>query len=117
MTIATLSSRGARSALPIWTEFMKRAHQQPEYRNVHEFAAPSGVVTARIDAEPANWPRPTARRCETKYLSEEPSQSQRAICSEGCVQQLRNRRCLYESCRFQVRDAAPRDNRLSETVT
>ena len=27
---------GARSALPIWTEFMKRAHQHPEYRNVHD---------------------------------------------------------------------------------
>jgi len=42
---------GARSALPIWTEFMKRAHQHREYRNVHEFEAPEGVVTADIDAE------------------------------------------------------------------
>jgi penicillin-binding protein 1B len=42
---------GARSALPIWTEFMKRAHQHREYRNVHEFEAPDGVVTADIDAE------------------------------------------------------------------
>jgi penicillin-binding protein 1B len=42
---------GARSALPIWTEFMKRAHQHREYRNVHEFDAPEGVVTADIDAE------------------------------------------------------------------
>ncbi|MDP9172062.1 MAG: PBP1A family penicillin-binding protein [Acidobacteriota bacterium] len=42
---------GARSALPIWTEFMKRAHKHRQYRNVHEFAAPEGVVTADIDAE------------------------------------------------------------------
>ncbi len=42
---------GARSALPIWTEFMKRAHQHREYRNVHEFEAPDGVVTADIDAD------------------------------------------------------------------
>ena len=42
---------GARSALPIWTEFMKRAHQHREYRNVHEFVAPEGVVTADIDAD------------------------------------------------------------------
>jgi penicillin-binding protein 1B len=40
---------GARSALPIWTEFMKRAHQRPEYRNVHGFPAPSGIVTTAID--------------------------------------------------------------------
>jgi len=42
---------GARSALPIWTEFMKRAHQHRQYRNVHEFEAPEGVVTADIDAD------------------------------------------------------------------
>jgi len=42
---------GARSALPIWTEFMKRAHQHRQYRNVHEFVAPEGVVTADIDAD------------------------------------------------------------------
>jgi penicillin-binding protein 1B len=42
---------GARSALPIWTEFMKRAHQHREYRAVHGFAAPDGVVTADVDAE------------------------------------------------------------------
>jgi penicillin-binding protein 1B len=42
---------GARSALPIWTEFMKRAHQHRQYRNVHDFEAPEGVVTADIDDE------------------------------------------------------------------
>lgn len=40
---------GAKAALPIWTEFMKRAHGYREYRNVAEFEAPDGIVTAEID--------------------------------------------------------------------
>lgn len=40
---------GAKAALPIWTEFMKRAHSFREYRNVAQFQAPDGVVTAEID--------------------------------------------------------------------
>lgn len=40
---------GAKSALPIWTEFMKRAHQHPEYRNVRGFEPPEGVVSAEVD--------------------------------------------------------------------
>jgi penicillin-binding protein 1B len=42
---------GARSALPIWVAFMKAAHEHREYRNVHGFSAPDGIVTAEIDAE------------------------------------------------------------------
>ena len=42
---------GAHSALPIWTEFMKRAHAHREYHNVHAFSAPEGIVTAEIDQE------------------------------------------------------------------
>ena len=33
---------GARSALPIWAEFMKHAHQHREYRGVHAFEPPDG---------------------------------------------------------------------------
>lgn len=40
---------GAKSALPIWTEFMKRAHTHREYRNVHGFEPPQGVVSAEVD--------------------------------------------------------------------
>ena len=47
---------GARSALPIWVEFMKRAHQHREYRNVHSFEAPDGIVTVEIDAETGELP-------------------------------------------------------------
>ena len=42
---------GAKAALPIWTEFMKRAHQHPQYRNVTPFEAPEGIVSADIDPE------------------------------------------------------------------
>ena len=42
---------GASSALPIWVEFMKRAHQHREYRNVHPFEAPDGIVTVDIDSD------------------------------------------------------------------
>ncbi|WP_238325896.1 PBP1A family penicillin-binding protein [Bryobacter aggregatus] len=40
---------GGQTALPIWTEFMKRAHTHREYRNVHGFEAPQGVVSAEVD--------------------------------------------------------------------
>jgi penicillin-binding protein 1B len=42
---------GAHSALPIWTAFMKLAHDHREYHNVHGFSAPEGIVTADIDQE------------------------------------------------------------------
>ena len=40
---------GAQSALPIWTEFMKRAHTYREYRRVKPFEAPEGIVTVEVD--------------------------------------------------------------------
>jgi penicillin-binding protein 1B len=42
---------GAKAALPLWTEFMKRAHQHPEYRTVQPFGAPDGIVSAEIDPD------------------------------------------------------------------
>jgi membrane carboxypeptidase/penicillin-binding protein len=47
---------------------MKRAHQQPEYRNVHEFAAPSGVVTARIDAETGELATPNCPKVRNEVF-------------------------------------------------
>jgi penicillin-binding protein 1B len=44
-----LNLEGAKSALPIWTEFMKRAHKRREYRNVREWDAPDGIVSVDID--------------------------------------------------------------------
>ena len=43
-----LNLEGARSALPIWTDFMKRASRMGAYRNAKEFPMPSGITTAQI---------------------------------------------------------------------
>ena len=57
-----LNLEGAHSALPIWTEFMKRAHQYREYRNVTEFTPPDGVVSVEIDPQSG---RLATRNCPT----------------------------------------------------
>jgi penicillin-binding protein 1B len=44
-----LDLEGAKSALPIWTEFMKRALEYKEYKNTKPFDAPDGVVAVDID--------------------------------------------------------------------
>jgi penicillin-binding protein 1B len=46
-----LDIEGAHSALPIWTEFMKRALTLRKYADAKPFEAPSGVVTVTIDPE------------------------------------------------------------------
>jgi penicillin-binding protein 1B len=46
-----LDLEGAHSALPIWTEFMKRALLYREYRNAQPFQAPDGIVSVQIDPE------------------------------------------------------------------
>ena len=43
-----LDLEGAKSALPIWTEFMKKAAQLSGYRNAHAFPQTSGVVSLKI---------------------------------------------------------------------
>jgi penicillin-binding protein 1B len=43
-----LNLEGAKSALPIWTEFMKRASKFSAYRNPKEFQAPRGIVSAKV---------------------------------------------------------------------
>ncbi|MBV8820676.1 MAG: PBP1A family penicillin-binding protein, partial [Acidobacteriaceae bacterium] len=40
---------GAKSAMPVWAEFMRRAHEHRAYRNVTEYTAPPGIGTAQID--------------------------------------------------------------------
>lgn len=46
-----LNLPGAKSALPVWTAFMKRASELPGYQNVQPFPEPPGIVTAPINAE------------------------------------------------------------------
>ncbi len=42
---------GAQTALPIWTEFMKRAHTYRVYRDPKPFEPPDGVITVDIDPD------------------------------------------------------------------
>jgi penicillin-binding protein 1B len=46
-----LDLEGAKSAAPIWGEFMKRALEFREYRDAREFSAPEGVVSVEIDPQ------------------------------------------------------------------
>ncbi len=46
-----LKLEGAKAALPIWTEFMKRAHKHRAYRDVGQFDVPDGIVSAQIDSD------------------------------------------------------------------
>jgi penicillin-binding protein 1B len=59
-----LNIEGAKSALPVWTEFMKRAIQIRAYSNAREFSAPDGVVTVNVD--PASGLMATASCPEQK---------------------------------------------------
>jgi penicillin-binding protein 1B len=49
-----LNLEGARSALPIWAEFMKRASKSRPYSSAHEFRPPAGVTSAGICEESGN---------------------------------------------------------------
>jgi len=57
-----LRMEGAHSALPIWFEFMKRAHQHREYKNVHTFDPPDGIITVAIDADTGELATPQCPR-------------------------------------------------------
>jgi penicillin-binding protein 1B len=46
-----LNLEGAKSALPIWTEFMKQAAKFQRYEDAHAFQTPPGIVSARICPE------------------------------------------------------------------
>jgi penicillin-binding protein 1B len=59
---------GARSALPIWLEFMRRAHQHRQYRDVHAFDAPDGIVTAEIDAETGELATPSCPKIRNEVF-------------------------------------------------
>ena len=40
---------GAQTAAPIWTEFMKKAAELPQYSTMREFSQPTGVVDVQLD--------------------------------------------------------------------
>ena len=59
---------GAHSALPIWVEFMKRAHQHPAYKNVHSFQPPDGIVTVDIDEETGELAAPNCPKIRSEVF-------------------------------------------------
>ncbi len=63
-----LNLEGARSALPIWTEFMKRAHQLREYRNARPFPAPEGVIQVEIDPATGQLATPQCPTVRTDFF-------------------------------------------------
>lgn len=46
-----LNLTGASSALPIWTDFMKRAVKLPGYKDVQPFSPPLGVIVAPLNSQ------------------------------------------------------------------
>jgi penicillin-binding protein 1B len=63
-----LKIEGAKSALPIWTEFMKRAHQHREYRTVQGWDAPDGIVSVDIDPASGQLATPTCPAMRPEYF-------------------------------------------------
>jgi penicillin-binding protein 1B len=61
---------GAHSALPVWAEFMRRAHEHREYRNVSEFEAPAGVVGVQIDPASGQLATAACPKVRTEYFVE-----------------------------------------------
>jgi penicillin-binding protein 1B len=59
---------GAHSALPIWVEFMKRAHQHAAYKNVHSFQPPDGIVTVDIDEDTGELAAPNCPRVRSEVF-------------------------------------------------
>ena len=71
-----LSIEGSKSALPIWTEFMKRAHDLSEYRDPEPFEPVEGIVTVPLDPhtnELATYACPV-RTAEVFIAGSEPTQ-------------------------------------------
>jgi penicillin-binding protein 1B len=65
-----LNLEGAKSALPVWAEFMRRAHLHREYRNVTEFEPPPGVVSVQIDPESGQLATAACPKVRTEYFVE-----------------------------------------------
>src|SRR5208283_2678380 len=63
-----LDLEGAKSALPIWTEFMKRALAVPAYSDVKPFRPPSGISSASIDPETGELATPNCPSKRTEFF-------------------------------------------------
>jgi penicillin-binding protein 1B len=63
-----LKLEGAKSALPIWTAFMKSAARMGAYRNAREFAMPAGIEQASICVESGKLAGPFCPETRTEYF-------------------------------------------------
>jgi penicillin-binding protein 1B len=63
-----LNLEGAHSALPVWAEFMKRAHEHREYHNVSEFTAPAGIVGEQVDPVSGELATASCPQVRTEYF-------------------------------------------------
>ena len=63
-----LKLEGAASALPIWTEFMKRALAYRGYRDAKEFNAPPGVASVDLCSESGQLATPECPSTYTEYF-------------------------------------------------
>jgi penicillin-binding protein 1B len=61
-----LNLEGAHSAAPIWADFMKRALQYREYKDVKEFEAPGGIVSVTIDPQSGMPATPSCPQRQTE---------------------------------------------------
>ena len=63
-----LNLEGAKSALPVWAEFMRRAREHREYRNVTEFQPPPGITSIQIDPATGQLATAACPKVQTEYF-------------------------------------------------
>jgi penicillin-binding protein 1B len=76
-----LKLTGGVTAAPIWTEFMKKAAQLPQYAEMREFPQPTGVVDVQLDKATNRLATPA---CPDDYVSAFIAGTEpRETCDEG----------------------------------
>jgi penicillin-binding protein 1B len=64
-----LGLEGAKAALPIWTEFMKRAHQMRGYDHPRQFPVPKGLVRVAVDPDSGMLAGPDCEAVTEYFIS------------------------------------------------
>jgi penicillin-binding protein 1B len=63
-----LNLEGAKSALPIWAEFMKRAAKMRQYKDAKAFATPKGIVSDQICSDSGQLAGQYCPNVRTEYF-------------------------------------------------